>query len=111
MVLLKGGSKEVTTEVQLDSGAEVNVISQRFAVEEGMKPIKDAKLPRPTWMDGNSVYCYGAYRVKMNLRDSWGHSKEFETIFYAINKEGPPLLLGMPGLAQEGIIINLAART
>ena len=101
----------MTTEVQLDSGAEVNVISQRFAVEEGMKPIKDAKLPRPTWMDGNSVYCYGAYRVKMNLRDSWGHSKEFETIFYAINKEGPPLLLGMPGLAQEGIIIDLAART
>ena len=99
------------TEVQLDSGAEVNVISQRFAVEEGMKPIKDAKLPRPTWMDGNSVYCYGAHRVKLSLCDSWGHVKEFETIFYAIDKEGPPLLLGMPGLAQEGIVIDLAART
>ena len=109
--MLKGGSREVKTEVQLDSGAEVNVISQRFAVEEGMKPIKDAKLPRPTWMDGNSVYCYGAHRVKLSLCDSWGHVKEFETIFYAIDKEGPPLLLGMPGLAQEGIVIDLAART
>ena len=58
------------TEVQLDSGAEVNVISQRFAVKEGIKPIKDAKLPRPTWMDGNSIYCYGAHRVKLSLCDS-----------------------------------------
>ena len=86
-------------EVQLDSGAEVNVISQHFIVKEGIKPIKDAKLPCLTQMDRNSVYCYGAYYMKINLRDSWGYSKEFETIFYAINKEGPPLLLGMPGLA------------
>ena len=43
--------------------------------------------------------------------DSWGQAKEMEAVFYAIDKEGPPLLLGMPGLAQEEIIIDSGART
>ena len=61
LVLLNDGTKDAPAECQFDIGAEVNVISQRFTVEHNMKPISEAKLPRPTWMDGSSVYCYGVY--------------------------------------------------
>lgn len=111
-----GGSESreeslVSTKVHMDDGAEVNVISQRFALEHNLDKI-EAPLPTPKWMDGNSTYCYGAYHVTYELQDSWGYNKRCEHIFYAIAKDdGPPLVLGMPGLTDERIKIDVAART
>ena len=94
----------------MDTGAEVNVISQSFAVEQGFTPIQNAMLPHPTWMDGKGVYCYGAYSVTIRLKDSWGTDKRKPHIFYAIDKEGPPLVLGMPGLKDSHVRIDTATR-
>ena len=100
----------ISAQFHFDNGAEVNVISQRFAVEHNLQSI-DVPLPSPRWMDGRSTYCYGAYIVSYLLRDSWAHEKRCEHTFYAIDKEGPPLVLGLPALTQEGIKMDMANRT
>ena len=46
-------------------------------------------------MDGNSIYCYSAYYIKLYLYNNWGYIKDLEAIFYTINKEGLLLLLGI----------------
>ena len=86
------------------------MISQRFVVEHDMKPI-EAPLPSPQWMNGKTTYCYGAFIVSYIVRDSWSHEKRCEHTFYAIDKEGPPLVLGLPALTDEGIKMDMADRT
>ena len=100
----------VPAQFHFDNGAEVNVISQRFALEHNLRQI-DTPLPSPQWMDGRSTYCYGAYIVSYMLQDSWAHEKRCEHTFYAIDKEGPPLVLGIPALTDEGIKMDMADRT
>ncbi len=110
--IIEGNSDETLapTPIHLDIGAEVNVIDQRFAPEHNLSKI-DAPLPSPKWMDGNSTYCFAAYLVQYELQDSWGRMKRCRHVFYSITKEdGPPLVLGMPALSDEGIKLDLAAR-
>ena len=104
--LLVGGAEARSIEVHLDTGAEINVIDQSFAVEKDLPRIQDAALPRPTWMDGNNVFCYGAYPLEIRMTDSWGQEAVVKTIAYAIDKQGPPVTLGMPGLASAGIKLD-----
>ena len=106
----EANGQEAWVGTQLDSGAEVNVISERFAVEKGLKRIPDAELPRPTWMSGKSVYCYGSYLVNLRLQDDWGQTRTIIHVFYSIDKEGPPILLGMPAMHAEGIVLDLGAK-
>ena len=92
--------------LHIDPGAEVDVISQRFAVEQELEQVPDAILPKPQWMDGKSTYCYGAYYLNYEAEDSWGRTKECWGVFYAIDKEGPPITLGLPTCHAEGIQID-----
>ena len=103
--------KEMETNVlvedlHIDPGAEVDVVSQRFAVEQELEQVSDAVLSRPQWMDGKSTYCYEAYYINYEAEDSWGRTKECWGIFYAIDKEGPPITLGLPTCHAEGIQID-----
>ena len=100
----------VSTQFHFDNGAEVNIISQRFALEHGLQLVQ-GPLPSPQWMDGKSVYCYGAYIVSCVLRDSWAHEKRTQYIFYAIDKEGSPVVFGLPALTDEKIKMDMASRT
>ena len=100
----------IPTQFHFDNGAEVNVISQRFALEYGLQQV-EAPLPSPQWMDGKSTYCYGAYIVSFVVQDSWSHEKRCQHTFYSIEKDGPPLVLGLPALTEEGIKMDMADRT
>ena len=99
------------SELHIDPGAEVDVVDQRYAVEQELEIIPDAVLPKPQWMDGKSTYCYGAYYIRYEAEDSWGRLKQCEGVFYAIDKEGPPITLGLPTCQAEGIQIDTGTRT
>ena len=101
----------VSAKMQFDTGAEVNVIDQRFALEHNFQQV-EAPLPSAKWMDGNSTYCYAAYLVPYELQDSWSHTKRCSHVFYSIVKEdNPPLVLGLPTLTDEDIRIDVGARS
>ena len=38
--------------------------------------------------------------------DSWGHSRQYCTLFYFVDHTGPDVVLGMPGLKQLQILID-----
>lgn len=103
--------EEQGVDIHFDNGCEINVISQRLVVELDLKPLKKAALPLPGFMSGQRIYCYGAHRLRFTCEDSWGSKRECQTIFYAIDKEGPDLVLGLPGQASEKIHIDPESRT
>ena len=105
--VLASGHKR-TVDILLDTGAEANFISQRLALELHLTRVPNAELPRPDPVGGPSLYCYGAYRVHYWLHDSWGQTRESKRLFYGVDHEGPPVILGRPGLRAEGIIIDNA---
>ena len=92
----------------LDSGAQVNLVAQEFVIQWELEPAS-AQLPTPQWLDGNRVYCYGAYEPTYWLVDSWGQGKECTTLFYAVDQGGPDLILGMPALAHLQILLDAEA--
>jgi len=53
----------------LNIGAEFNVISQRFTVANEMIKL-NTKIPHFLLLSSHATYCYGAYLVKYQLRDS-----------------------------------------
>ena len=42
----------------------------------------------------------------MTLEDSWQRKRTFTAVFYAIDKQGPELVLGLPGLKQLSIVVD-----
>ena len=93
----------------LDPGAEINVISQRYVVEHSLAR-DDGDLPSPQWLGGQQCYCYGVHRVRFKARDSWGQEREVEHTFYALDMDGPPILLGLPALAPDNIHVEFGTR-
>ena len=104
-------SPKIPLPMHFNSGAEVNVIDQSFAIANDLEPV-DAPLPSPKWMDGNKTFCYAAYLISYKLQDNWGYTKQCQHVFYAIAKEDDPLLVvGMPALTEEHIKIDIAICT
>ena len=62
-VSVQDGSRWRDTEATLDTGAEVNVISQHFAMKLGLESMENVKLPQPEWINKQTMFCYGAYQV------------------------------------------------
>ena len=60
---------KVLFRIHFDSGAEVNVIDQSFALANNLEPT-EAPLSSPQWMNGNTRFCYTAYLVNYELQDS-----------------------------------------
>ena len=107
----KVGLTKVPLRIHFDTGAEVNVIDQSFALANDLEPT-EAPLPSPQWMDGNTGFCYTAYLVSYELQDSWGYTKQCRHVFYAISKHNnPPMVLGMPVMTDERIKVDVAERT
>ena len=55
------------------------------------------------------MYCYGAYQLDYWIVDSWGQGRKCSTLFYAVDQEGPDIVLGMPALSQLQILLDPAA--
>ena len=53
----------VPMQALMDTGAEVNVISQHFVIEHQLTRM-DVPLPQPQFLDGQKTYCFGAYKVR-----------------------------------------------
>jgi len=60
---------QVSDTLLLDTGAESNVISQRFTVANEMTKL-NAEIPHFLLLNDHFTYCYGAYLVKYRLKDS-----------------------------------------
>ena len=89
----------------LDCGAPINLISQKFVVQNDLEPVA-AVLPTPESITGQGMYCYGAYQLDYWLVDSWGQGKQCTSLFYAVDQVGPDIILGMSGLSQLKILLD-----
>ena len=92
----------------IDSGAQINLIAQKFVTEWELQPSR-AVLPQAQFLSGQGIYCYGAYQLDYWLVDSWGQGRKHSTLFYAIDQEGVNLILGRPALQSLRIIIDAEA--
>ena len=93
----------------LDTFAEVNLISQSYVKQNDLQACT-GDLPKPQSINGQPVYCYGAYSLQYRLVDSWGQLRACNSVFYAIEKPGSPIVLGMPALKEACIQMDLGAR-
>ena len=93
----------------VDPGATISLVSQRFVVQYDLQPER-AVLPTPVWPSGQGAFCYGAFQLSYVAPDDWGQEKECSSLFYAVDQEGPDLIIGMPALHKSGIIVDSLAR-
>ncbi len=89
---------------------KMNVISQRFIIEQNMS-LLNINLSRSIWMNDQSVYCYDVYKMCYRLRDSWNIEKKDISIFYAIDKKESFLILSISSMQFKRIQIDMIART
>lgn len=89
-----GGKDWRSSSFLLDIGAEVNIIAQSLVVALNMRTKGRAQLVSIKAMSSSLSYCYRAYLVQYWLTDSWGQQMS-EQIFYSLNKQGLPLILGL----------------
>ncbi len=89
---------------------EMNVISQRFIIEQSMS-LLNVDLSRFIWINNQNVYCYNIYEMHYRLINSWDIKKKDTSIFYAIDKKESFLILSMLSMQFKHIWINMIART
>ena len=88
----------------LDTGAMVTCVDQRLAVQHSLRKV-DADLPMLTWLQDQSIHCYGAYLLPLKFRDSRGEERKHKVLAYGVDKADPPLLIGRHTLKTLGIDI------
>jgi hypothetical protein len=101
------GAGGTPAEVLLDTGAQINLISETLAKQLGLERTP-ADLPSPQWLTGETSYCYGAYQCMYRLTDDWRRTRDHTSLFYSMDLKGPPIVLGMPALRQCKIVIDLS---
>ncbi|KAF2715814.1 hypothetical protein K431DRAFT_200785, partial [Polychaeton citri CBS 116435] len=102
-------SNNIKATAILDPGAHVNLISRVFAEHLELHTI-DSELPALAWVGAERAKTYAAYELLMQLTDDTGETRTTKHITYAVDKEGPEILLGNPFLKQEGVIMDLGAQ-
>ena len=101
---------QVPITATLDSGAELNVIDPKLAIQLRLATA-DVALPKaPAWGDGKTAFCYGAYLVPWEAVDSRGTRRRCVHVAYALEHAGTPFILGMPGLASQDILLDTAKK-
>jgi hypothetical protein len=93
----------------LDSGAEVNFVSQLFAKQCGWNMTRESPM-RASGIDGAALYIYGEYDVFVKAKDSEGCERKHKHTFQAANIEGYSLILGYPWLASQNPGVDWQAR-
>jgi len=107
-VIQKDQKTEIKIHMNID--VEMNVISQRFIIEQSMS-LLNVDLSRFIWMNNQNVYCYNIYEMHYQLINSWDIKKKDTSIFYAIDKKESFLILSMLSMQFKHIWINMIART
>ncbi len=88
----------------------MNIISQRFIIEQSMS-LLNVDLSRFIWMNDQNVYCYDVYEMCYRLIDSWSIERKDISIFYVIDKKESFLILSMSSMQFKRIWIDIIART
>ncbi|GAB7336849.1 hypothetical protein MBLNU13_g00019t1 [Cladosporium sp. NU13] len=102
-ITYSGGEHPAT--VTLDTGAQVTLISQKLALQLGL-PKAVARTPQLKWLANQHTHCYGAYGMKMRLRDDVGREEQHEILMYGVDQGGTEVLLGRHTLRRLGIDIQ-----
>ena len=102
--------QKTETKIYMNIDIKMNVISQRFIVEQNMS-LLNVDLSRFIWMNDQSVYCYDVYKMCYRLRDSWSIEKKDISILYAIDKKESFLILSMSSMQFKRIWINMIVKT
>ena len=95
-------SDSVSMQTLFNTGAEVNIIFQHFAVKHQLKCMK-SELSQSQFIDDQRVYCFEVYQVRYQLIDIWEQSQNCEHIFYILNKAESALILELSALKAECI--------
>ena len=85
--------KKYPADCLLDNVANVNVVSQAFAVRCGLRKVEVPLLSMEGFR-GEKSYYYGAYKISMRLTDSTSVERAMEHLFYSVDLSGTDLLLG-----------------
>lgn len=80
----------------IDTGAQENFISQRFIVEEEMKP--EPTSTGAHTVDGHRIAIYGRHTVETRALDSRGVSRAINQTFLATDMKAYDAILGYPWL-------------
>ena len=89
----------------LNIDAEFNVISQRFTVTNEMIKL-NTKIPHFFLLSNHFIYCYEAYLMKYQLRDSWDQKHNCEHVFYVLKKNEPDLIMSLSALKKKQVHID-----
>ena len=105
-VVAPTGRKDAT--FLMDNGADVNLVSRAFALQHNLQYVYQARLPNIGSFQGKRAFCYGAHRLRIRLADSFGGMKESVGLFYAVDLDGPPVVLGRPWRHQQAVLMDSA---
>ncbi len=95
------------TEALLDSGSEVNVMSQAFTQQLGLKIYKTNV--RTQKIDGTTLKTYGMVVSTISVSDKDGRERFFEESFLLADVS-PDVVLGMPFLIMSNADVDFQAR-
>ncbi len=89
----------------LNTDAEFNVINQHFTVANEMIKL-NAKISHFLLLNNHFIYCYEAYLMKYQLKDSWDQKHNCEHVFYVLKKNEPDLIMNLSALEKKQVHIN-----
>ena len=100
-------NEEYLTKAVLDTGAQLNVISQKSALMWNLPRLEGT--PGKLEMANNTkAYVYGYVGMVFRMRDAWGQTKTLKATLWAIDREDHHPILGIPLLKREGLHLDLA---
>jgi hypothetical protein len=94
----RDGSETTAVPVILDTAAQVNIVDEKYALENGFKELRNHQLPTFQLADKSRTYSHKAYQIQLELQDSWNRKQEKEIVFYGMIRSAHPILLGTLGL-------------
>jgi hypothetical protein len=100
--------EEFSSGAVLDTGAELNYISQVTALTWDLERT-DSEPHAARTATGAYAIVYGAVKMTFSLTDAWGQSRTFEDIFWCIDRKDPWPIVGMPHMARNEYHLHPAA--
>ena len=92
-VRIGGAERAQCHRALMDTGAQVNIISQSLVKELGLED--DGKsFSRVTAINGSSLFIYGTHQIDIQVVDGNGVSKAQRESFHAADIQGEKIVLG-----------------
>ena len=99
-----------TGKALIDSGAELNLVSQLFVKEAGWQLRPDAGPPAKA-IDGRSIHIYGSLKITTRITDRDGKTTQRRDEFVATDLQGYDFVLGEPWLQTRNPDIDWVEKT